>query len=420
MKKLNNTIKGWSIAALSSIVLLSACNKELDTYTPLATPTYPTPSSGLLMGRAVAANPSDSLFYKMMLKSGQLSIFNDSTKTLTLFAVDNAGMKVFANAISGGAIPLTATDSVVAVFINSASFPAASAAGIMQYLTIGQKYLSSAFPVSSPNFPLPTLIQLDPINTPFLRMTTCVAKGSPFSYLNNVPITGVDQVVTNGVIHHIFSVSAPPQATLKTLIATKPTLSYFRAAIARADSGVAPGTGRLDSLLNYGVLNMTVLPPVDSAFRNLVFGLAYSSALSAGASPAVALATANGAVAAGPAFLATNNVSTALVKGILAYHFVASGSGATVSPNKRFFSVNVPSTPAFLNTLVNGSVAAHPGIKAQATFTGPVATTVSFTGLGTFPSGGAAFSSPAAVVIDKDNHAVNGVFHIIDRVLLPQ
>jgi len=74
---------------------------------------------------------------------------------------------------------------------------------------------------------------------------------------------------------------------------------------------------------------------------------------------------------------------------------------------------------AFVKTLVNGSVSTHPGIRAVATFTGPTATTVNFSGAGTFPPGGTAYSQNATVT-EKDFHGVNGVYHIIDKVLLPQ
>jgi hypothetical protein len=54
----------------------------------------------------------------------------------------------------------------------------------------------------------------------------------------------------------------------------------------------------------------------------------------------------------------------------------------------------------------------------QPTFTGPVVSELKFTGLGTFPPGGPPYSGAAALVVSKDNHAVNGVLHIIDKVLL--
>lgn len=425
MKKINFNLKGWNLAALACIFILSACNKDLDTFTPIPTPVYPT---GTTMGRTLATNPNDSLYYRMVLRSGLVNQFNDSTRTFTLFAVDNAGMKVFVNAATGGFIPLNAPDNDFSRFLAGTFAPtavnlsAATAAGIVSYNTIGQLYPFARFSASFPNTPAPTLIQLDPVATPFLRMTICPSNSSPFKYVNNIPATGqLDQAASNGIIHHTFTVVAPPTVVLKSLIATKANLSYFRAAITRADSG-AVGTGRLDSLLNFGALNMTVLAPSDAAFQTLIFGLAFGAATAQGAPPATATAIANAAVAAGPAFLGTSNVTTAQIRGIMAYHFLATRPNPTAgfAPNIRVFTVNVPSTPALVTTLVNGAIAVHPGIRASAVFTGPTATTVSFTGLGTFPPGGAAFSGTPAVVIDRDNHAVNGVFHIIDRVLLPQ
>jgi uncharacterized surface protein with fasciclin (FAS1) repeats len=256
-------------------------------------------------------------------------------------------------------------------------------------------------------------------------MNTFPLRGTPYSYVNNVPVTAVDQAASNGVIHHVGALVAPPQATLKTMIAAEPTLSYFRAAIARADSG-SVGLNKLDSLLNYGVTNMTILAPNDAAFQTLVFGLAFQGYLSTRPMPynatdtANAVATANGAVAAGPAFLSTNNVTTALVKGIMAYHFLASNASGSYIPSIRVFSVDLPaSVPTFIKTLVNTSIAVHPGVMATATFTGPVVSSLKFSSYGTFPPGGAAFSYTANTVA-MDKHAVNGVYHIIDKVLLPQ
>jgi hypothetical protein len=65
-------------------------------------------------------------------------------------------------------------------------------------------------------------------------------------------------------------------------------------------------------------------------------------------------------------------------------------------------------------------VAAHPGLMAQATFTGPFVTDLKFTGLGTFPPGGAPFSGAPATAVSLDNHGINGVYYVIDKVLLPQ
>lgn len=416
-------IKYNLLIALSGVVFLTACNKELEELAPITVPAYPT---GTGVAATIAANPNDSLFNRLIVRSGMTATLNDLTKTFTIFAVDNAGMRKFVNAASGGLVPEAAPDAVHSGFI-SGTLPAASAAGIVQYLTTGQKLPSASIGTAFPNFPYTSQIILDP-NQPFVRMPLFPVRGTAYSYLNNMPLTGVDQTAANGVIHHVFTITAPPTATLKTMLAGESTLTYFRAAVTRADSG-SVGLSRFDSLLNYGVTNMTVLAPNDNAFRTLIFGLAFQGYLATRPTPytatdtAIATATGNGAVAAGPAFLSTNNVTTALVRGIVAYHLLASLTTSTTTPyqpNIRVFSVNIPSTPTFVKTLVNGSVAAHPGISARATYTGPFATAATFTGLGTFPPGGAPYSGAPANAVTLDKHAVNGVYHIIDKVLLPQ
>jgi Fasciclin domain len=404
------------LLAVAGAVFFTSCNKELEQMAPIATPVYPT---GNGVAATIAANPNDSLFNRLLVRSGLSATLNDLSKSFTIFAVDNAGMRLFATAASGGAVPPGAPDAVVSAFIAN-SLPANSAAGIVQYNTIGQKFPSAALGAAFPNYPLTSQIILDPTQ-PFVRMNIFPVRGTN-SYVNNIPVTGVDQAAANGIIHHTYTIVAPPSATLKTMIAADTSLTYFAAAVSRADSG-STGLSKIDSLLNYGVTNMTVLAPNNTAFRTLVYGLVYSQVFALTGSAAIANAQANGAVAAGPAFLATNNVTTFQIKGIVAYHILASLTSSTTTPyqpNIRVFSANIPATPTFVKTLVNGSVAAHPGVSVKATYTGPFATAATFTGLGTFPPGGAPYSGTAANAVTLDRHAVNGVFHIIDRVLLPQ
>jgi hypothetical protein len=404
------------LLALAGFAFLASCNKELEQMAPIATPVYPT---GNGVAATIAANPNDSLFSRLIVRSGLTATLNDLSKNFTIFAVDNTGMRLFATAASGGAVPPGAPDAVVSAFI-AGSLPVASAAGIVQYNTIGQKLPAASIGASFPNFPYTSQIILD-ATQPFVRMNIFPVRGTN-SYVNNLPVTGVDQAAANGIIHHTYTIAAPPSATLKTMIAADTSLTYFVAAVNRADSG-STGLSKIDSLLNYGVTNMTVLPPNNNAFRTLIFGLVYSQVFAATGNAALAAAQGNGAVAAGPAFLATNNVTTFQIKGIVAYHLFATLTSSTTTPyqpNIRVFSVNIPATPTFIKTLVNGSVAVHPGILAAAIYTGPFATAATFTGYGTFPSGGTPYSGAAANATVLDKHAVNGVYHIIDRVLLPQ
>jgi Fasciclin domain len=425
MKIINNKLRAFYLVAISGSLLLTACNKDLEQLTPIAKPTYP---SGASIAATIAANPGDSLFNRMIIRSGVNStLFSDSTRTFTLFIPDNTGMKIFINAASGGLVPLNAPDATFSGFISTQLRPG-QCDTLIRYITVGQKFPSSSISTAFPNFPLTNEIILDPTQ-PFVRMNIFPVRGNPYSYINNIPLTAVDQAATNGVIHHTYTLATPPSRLLKDTMYREATLTYFKAAIARADSG-SVGLGKLDSLLGYGATNMTVLAPNDNAFKTLIFGLAFQSYLSTRPLPytatdtAIATATGNGAVAAGPAFLSTNNVTTAQVKGIMAYHIFATLTSSTSTPyqpNIRVFSVNVPSTPTFVKTLVNGGLAIHPGVLAQATYSGAFVTGLKFTGYGTgtFPAG-APFSGAPANVVALDRQGVNGVYHIIDKVLLPQ
>ncbi len=86
----------------------------------------------------------------------------------------------------------------------------------------------------------------------------------------------------------------------------------------------------------------------------------------------------------------------------------------------RAFSVNFPDAPAFFPTLLNGGIPSHPGVQVQTSFTGPFGTGLQITGLGTLPPGGAPYSGGAAIASPFDKIAVNGILHVIDKVLLPQ
>ena len=416
MNNLKNKIIAGILPLIVAAALFSSCNKDVQQFpTPVLT-TYPSNSNTL--AKMIQATPDDSLYYRMIIKSGLLYVLNDSSRSYTLFITNNNGMKLFLTAALG--VPAGSPDGVYSAAITN-FLPATTAGAIVSYNTVGQTYPFASIPAVFPNYPLPSQIILDP-TVPFFRNLILPSRqGTPTNYVNTIPVISTDLVASNGIIHHTATVVVPPSALLKTLIAAEPTLSYFRAAITRADSGQAVGTSQFDYLLNYGVTNMTVLAPNDAAFQTFIFTVVYGRTLAATGNPAIALATANGAVAAGPAFLGTNNVTTAQVRGIIAYHLLASAPAGSTSytPNIRVFSVNISSTPMLIKTLVNSIFPTHPGVLAKATFTGTAVTTLNFSGVGTLPPGGTPFSVTATAVA-QDKTAVNGVYHIIDKVLLPQ
>ena len=405
---------------LSGLVF-SSCNKALPDATPIIYP--PVNDVGTSIGDLINTDTSFSFFKAAAEKTGQLAQLSDSNSIFTVFLPNN-------NAFRASGIPSIDVVNVL---------PATTLGAIVGYSIIpGQQFLSTDIPVTTtavPNEQLPSSLTIGALpGTPLpLKLSTFPSRTATGFYDNNIPVVQPDMKMRNGVVHLTATLVAPPSQILKDAIYSNPNLSYFKAAIARADSGEV-GLNRLDSLLGYGVTNMTVLVPNDAAFQTLIYGLAFQNYLSTRPTPYTASdsmyadATGKGAVAMGPAILNTNNVTTALVKGILAYHFFATNQGIGFQPNIRVFSTNFSSTPAFYTTLVNAAVAVHPGIMAQAIFTGPFVTSLKFTGLGTFPPGGTPYSGSAAntIVVNPaanpffDNIAVNGVYYVIDKVLLPQ
>lgn len=398
---MNTIFKKITVAMLLPVLLATmvSCNKDLEQ--PVAKA-----ESGQSIGNVISTNPSYSIFFAAVTRAGLLPILNDTSNNITVFVPDD-------NAMTISGFPLAVINAV----------PVTTLTSVLQYHIIGTKVPSSLFTGVFPNLRIPTSLALDPTNA-LVRMSTFPSKLTSFAYVNGTPVTAADQVFNNGIIHNVATVLAPPSATLKTMIAGEATLKYFRAAVTRADVG-STGLSRLDSLLNFGVTNMTVLTPNDAAMQPVLKGILTLGFIQLGLSPfsADSLAALKSSVdSLGSASAGFNIVPVASVRGIIAYHFLATNSTGSFTPNIRVFSVNVPAAAnSFVKTLVNGSFATHPGILALATFgASPVPTAVTFTGLGTFPSGGAPFSSPAANVVTKDKHAVNGVYHIIDRVLLPQ
>ena len=382
MKYIINKIKAGSLLAVASMAVLSACNKDL----PEITGTPATPSTGLTIAATLAASPNDSLFYKLIVKGGQTALLSNPAGNLTIFVPDNTAMIAsgFSNAL-----------------VNA--LPAATAASIVNYNIYGLKYPSSSFPTTFPNVQLPTALQLDPTN-PLVRMSSFPSKRGTQNYVNNIPLGTVDIAASNGIIHKPLALIAPPSRILKDTLNRVANLSLLKVALARADSGQV-NLNRFDSLLNYAVTNMTLLAPSDTAFKTLI------NALSGGLVP---LGAPN-AVFTG--FINTN-IPVATLRGILAYHLLAAPNAAGAITPYRVFSVNISSTPMFITTLVNSSAPTHPGVLAKTTFTGPFASALTFTGLGVL--GGGAPYSGAAANASLDRHAVNGVFYIIDKVLLPQ
>ena len=421
--KLYNT--GWGL--LSAMLLLSACNKlDLDPV-PLTPPTQETtPTIGTLLD-----NPDFSFLKAAVVRAGLaaapgtptlLQQLSNPAQRFTVFAPDN-------NAFKASGIPSEAV-------INGLPVPQVFA--IVSYHVVPQVIKAASIRATFPNFQYPTILNPAPSVSALLRLTTFPSVRSNGAWVNNIPIIAVDIPAVNGVIHKVAAVVAPPSTDLWAKISTDAELTYLKAAIQRADSGVAAG-GRLQDALDLASnpsaigSNLTVFAPNDAAFKLFLTGAITKALIGLGLPPATAFGQASFLVGTYGTLLLTNpyaispvlgaTITPTLAKGLIAYHILSSQAGNYAPPGIRVFLVNLPATETAVKTLLNSGIAAHPGVIVKATFVSP------FPGVSVVAAAtvkGAANATASNILISftppftSDLHQINGVIHKIDQVLLPQ
>jgi len=318
------------------------------------------------------------------------------------------------------------------------------AAQLIQYHVLPQVIKAATIGNRFPNFSYPTMLNPAPSVSALLRLNSFPSvRPGLGAWVNNVPITAADIEAVNGVVHKVFRIVMPPSTDLWAKIQGESDLSYLRAAIARADSGVAAGA-RLQDAMNTAVnpsaiaANLTVFAPTDAAMSAFVTGAITQALVSQGFDLATSQAVAGGLVGAfGPTIISNPSsipdvppippgtnigarlaavLTPTLAKGIVAYHIIASQSGTYGPPGLRVFSVNLPTTATAVKTLLNSAIPVHPGVTVQASFASPIPGISVVTGA---TVKGAA-NATASNVTSADSHHVNGVLHKIDQVLLPQ
>jgi uncharacterized surface protein with fasciclin (FAS1) repeats len=408
------------LGILFSIVIIS-CNKDVDAPIPN---TFELPK-GPTIGVELSNDPSYSLLLALVSKVGLTPSLLDSSKIYTVFAPDNAAIKTFVSAVTGGLIPAAAPDQVFLGFINAAD-PATTATlrSIVNYHILpGQALRSSSIGEAFANTQYPTGLIFPPPNTnPLARFTTFVSRRQNSYWVNNIPVAKPDyKIASNGLVHGISAVLTPPTRILLDTISKDSDFTYLVAAIQRADSGLSTTAAPsfqyfLSNPSIAPAANFTIFAPTNQAFRELIAGLIISKAMgdTARINPTRNLTNAdtlsvvndvNRAIAAGPAFLNTNNVTTNTIRGILAYHVIA---------NRRAFNVNFATTATDYPTFLNSTIPSHPGVKVTATIQNGFGAGLKIKGLVN-----ASEATAAGTALGFDRHAVNGVFYKINQVLLP-
>lgn len=406
--KLNISLLFSLALMVSAVLVLNSCNKALPDAVPLPKKEL-NPGVTQTIGDKISTDANYSIYLAVMKKTGLLAKLSNPETRYTVFAPTN-------EAFVRSGIPSAAVIDAM---------PAATVAAIGMYSVLpGHQYLSTDFSADFPSQQLPTALKIGDLpGTPLpYQMTIFPSKQNGF-WVNTIPIVATDQKFANGVIHNPYALIAPPSQVLKDMIYSDPNLSYFKAAVARADSGQAEDK-KFDFLLGYAATNMTLLVPNDDAMKTTLFGMVYAGLLAQNMPQPDAFATATAltstpAVFSNPALYTV--ITPATIRGLLGYHFLAIERGKKgYMPDLRAFQNNFSPTPTYYKTLVNGSVPAHPGILGKVTFTSGAVTGLTFTGMGTFPPGGAPFSGDPANVVSGNHFAVNGIYHVIDKVLFPQ
>ncbi len=402
------------IMTVSLFLMLTACNKDIEAPAPIprptqeSTPTLATVLNGSNYTFLKAAVDRASLVPKTPTVAQQLA---NPEFRFTVLAPDN-------DAFIASGIPSIDV-------INS--LPVEQVYAIVQYHILPQIVPSAGLSsVAFPNLQYPTLLNPAPSVSPILRLTSFLCKNGDLYWANNIPIIERDIPVVNGIIHRVARVLMPPSQFLLEKINTDPGLTFFKAAIQRADKDVPAGRRIQDALANIGA-NLTVFAPTDDAFKTFLIGAIRGYLLSNGVTdPAAATTQATQIVNfVGPTLFSNPEsipgigpdiaaiVTPQLAQGIVGYHILGAQSGTFAPPGIRVFSVNIPAASVNVKTLLNAALSSHAGL----TLSGNIVD--GFTVKGLINPTPATIIKTAPPALSSDLNYLNGVLHKIDQVLLP-
>ena len=396
------------LLAIFFSMTMVACNKDVDSPVPNDKPVYP-------KGPTIASiinGPNYTILKAAVTRAATsaarptvASLLSDSSLTFTLFAPDDdAFLASGINATVINVLPAESLHNILLYHILPQAVPASRLAG-----------------APFPNLQYPSLLNPAPTLSSLLRLTTFLKATSNGAWINNIPIVKPDSILANGIVHKVARVVMPPSKNLWETINTETDLTYLKAAVQRADSGVVAASTLQAALQNIG-LNATVFAPTDNAFKAFIT----SALLSRGvpqptidfllATFGTTLISNPGAVPGlGPTLASV--ISPTNVRGIVVYHVLSSQSGSFAPPGVRVFSVNLPTSATAVKTLLNSVVSVHPGVIVSAAFTGPFVTAATVKGAVNPTAANVIISAPPTMT--HDMHHTNGVIHKIDQVLIP-
>jgi uncharacterized surface protein with fasciclin (FAS1) repeats len=380
-------------AAVFAATALLACNKELPQATPIAPPT---PPSTTTIAAAVAASPNFTFLLAAINRADSgvaagsrlVDQLGNANSTYTVFAPDDDAMRLSLAAL--GLPPAASSFNFL---------PVATVRSILQYHIISGERLSAArIPTTFPNLYLQSSLILANAVPISPRMSTYPSRRATGAWVNTIPIKATDLQLANGVVHTVAAIIQPPSLVLAQIAGSNANLTYLMAAVARADSGVATASTLASALAN-PLANLTVFAPTNTAFQNLLIPAITQALVAQGVPLATAQAQATAlastpAVFSNPALFPVLTAQT--VRALVAYHILGQAA----------FSVNLPASPGPATTLL-----VLPGTTTGLTVQ------VANTGAAVTVKGNA---NPTASNVTIGNlHAINGVAHVVDQVLVP-
>jgi uncharacterized surface protein with fasciclin (FAS1) repeats len=354
----------WSGALMAGAIFLASCNKALEE----AQPIVPPPPAATSTIAQLLDGPNFSTLKAAVTRANLLAALSDPKASFTVFAPDN-------DAFTASGIPAAAIPTFRPGFLDT----------LLRYHIIGGEqftasristqfpnmYLQSSFVLQAPSAALP----------PGYRMPILPSRRNNIAWVNNIPIKAADILAVNGVVHVPSFVVLPPSQVVAQIVAADTSLTFLLAAVQHADAGPPPGAPQLLPILSNAAANLTVFAPDNNAFRQLLAGLGLP-----------------------PVISSINLLPTTTVWGIVAYHAM------TV----RAFAANLPSGVGNLPSLIGVP------IQSRVTVTAPAPPSL----IELRGNGNVIPTTPPtqffARVTAGDLHAVNGVVHKINAVLLPQ
>ena len=211
LNKLFNTGRFAIIASM--LVVFGACNKL---YEPVPSTPYSEGDVANTIFKRLAANSNYSVFTAALVRTGISAELDVANARFTVFAPDNTALATAG--ITSTTVPLIPLADLTAV-LNYHIIPAES---------IAAAQIPEAFPntdrKSKLNITTTAFVPSIPTTSIPIKMSIFPSRRGIAAWVNNIPVVSADFITgSNGVVHRVAAVVAPPSRLSLIHILTLPT-----------------------------------------------------------------------------------------------------------------------------------------------------------------------------------------------------